>query len=236
MRIPQKPRWTMWDHNIHYHRFLLEQVPLRAGRALDVGCGAGLFAERLDATVPEVLAIDRDPGFLRTASELSTSANVRYVAADLMEAELPFGSFDFVSCLSALHHMPLRPALQRLRSLLAPGGVLAVLGLYRCTTPFDYIYVGTTALIDLGVGLVRHRTQGPVRRSQGVVQNWDDALGEIRRAAQSVLPGAVIRRHMYDRYSLIYREPWSDPSRTRSAVCSDALHLTPAKDGARQDQ
>ena len=30
-------------------------------------------------------------------------------------------------------------------------------------------------------------------------------LPEIRRAARDLLPGAVIRRHLYWRYSLIYR-------------------------------
>ena len=207
MKVPQKPRWTMWDHNIHYHPLLLDHIPSAARRALDVGCGAGLFAERVAARVPEVLAIDRDSDVIRNATALSRNANINYVVADVMEEDLPVGSFDFVSCLSALHHMPLRPALERLQSLVAPGGALAILGLYKCATPFDYAYVGTTALIDVAVGLVRHRTQAPLRRSQGVVQDWDDSLQEIRAEARSVLPGSIVRRHMYDRYTLIYSRP-----------------------------
>lgn len=197
----------MWDHNIHYHRFLLRHIPPGAERALDIGCGAGLFAERVSVTVPEVVAIDRDSEVIRSARALSRSPNVDYVAGDVMQAELPLGSFDFVSCLSALHHMPLRPALDRLRSLVAPGGVLAVLGLYKCSTALDYMWVGTTALIDVVVGLVRHRTQASVRRSQGIALDWHDTLPQIRMDAHSVLPGAQLRRHMYDRYSLIYSAP-----------------------------
>ena len=97
MKIPQKPKWTMWDHNIHYHPFLLQRVPPTARRALDVGCGAGLFAERLATTVPEVVAIDRDSDVIRNTSELSHSPNVRYVVADVMQDDLPSASFDFVS-------------------------------------------------------------------------------------------------------------------------------------------
>ena len=197
----------MWDHNIHYHPVLLRHIPPGARRALDVGCGAGLFAERVAETVADVLAIDRDSETIRTASALSQHSNVTYVQADVMETELPSGSFDFVSCLSALHHMPLRPALERFGSLLAPGGVLAVLGLYKCATPFDYAFVGATALLDLPVGLVRHRAQAPVRRFQGVVRDWHDSLQDIRDAARSILPGAQVRRHMYDRYSLVYSRP-----------------------------
>lgn len=207
MKIPQKPVWMMWDHNIHYHGFLLRQVPVGAERALDVGCGAGLFATRIAEKVPEVLGIDRDGEMIRTARAAADAAEVDYLEGDVMDAKLPVGSFDFVSCLSALHHMPLRPALERFGSLLAPGGVVAILGHYRLVTPFDYAYAAITGALDLPVGVVRHRTQARVRRSGGVVEDWHDSLDEIRTEAGSVFPGAEVRRRMYDRYSLVYRKP-----------------------------
>ncbi len=207
MKIPQKPQWMVWDHNIHYHPFLLQHIPPGAKRALDVGCGAGLFAERIGEKVPDVVGIDRDSEMMRTASAASRSPHVQYLAAEIMAAELPLGSFDFVSCLSALHHIPLRPALERLGSLLAPGGVLAILGHYRLATPFDYAYAAITGALDLPIGVARHRTQARVRRSTGIVADWHDRLGEIRTEARFVFPGAKVRRHMYDRYSLVYRRP-----------------------------
>ena len=33
-----------WNHNNHYHRFLLGQVPACCADALDIGCGTGQFA------------------------------------------------------------------------------------------------------------------------------------------------------------------------------------------------
>ena len=207
MRIPQKPSWLMWDHNIHYHDYLLRQVPVGAKRALDVGCGAGLFATRLAELGLEVTAIDRDRETLRVARATSPGSDIRFIEADVLDADLTPASFDFVSCLSAVHHMPLQTALQRLSSLLAPGGTLAVLGLYRLATPFDLAYVGITGLVDLAVGVVRHRRQAPLRRPQGVVLDWHDSLREIRSAARRLLPGSRVRRHMYDRYSLLYSRP-----------------------------
>ena len=207
MKIPQKPVWMMWDHNIHYHDFLLRQVPVRAKRAIDVGCGAGLFATRIAEKVPSVIGIDRDSEMIDLARRSAGEAKVEYLQADVMDADLPLRSFDFVSCLSALHHMSLHPALERLGSLLAPGGVLAILGHYKLATPFDYAFAGITAALDLPVGIVRHRSQAPVRRTTGVVAGWHDTLAEIRTATSSVLPGAMVRRHMYDRYSLVYGKP-----------------------------
>lgn len=47
-----------FDHNDHYHRLLLRQVPQNCRAALDVGCGTGRFARRLARLGIEVDAID----------------------------------------------------------------------------------------------------------------------------------------------------------------------------------
>ena len=39
------------------------------------------------------------------------------------------------------------------------------------------------------------------------VQNPTETLREIRAACQELLPGAVIRRHLLFRYSLLWRKP-----------------------------
>src|SRR5688500_4071077 len=36
-----------WDHNRHYHPFLLRSLPARRERALEIGCGTGEFARLL---------------------------------------------------------------------------------------------------------------------------------------------------------------------------------------------
>ncbi|WP_239094534.1 hypothetical protein [Planotetraspora silvatica] len=36
-----------WDHNAHYHRWILRQLPRSFDSALDVGCGSGDLARLL---------------------------------------------------------------------------------------------------------------------------------------------------------------------------------------------
>lgn len=205
MRLPQKPSFTMWNHNEHYHPFLLDQIPSGAKKALDVGCGTGRFARSVALRVQEVLAIDRDSHMVTHARAASSNGSVQYVEADVMDTNLPEAAFDFVSCLATLHHLPLRAGLQRLASLVAPGGVLAILGLYKLATPYDFVYAGSTGLIDLVVGVFRHWGQPDIHGSRVPLVDPQDSLPEIRAAIDVILPGSTMRRHMYDRYSIVYR-------------------------------
>src|SRR5262245_43854045 len=124
-----------WYRNGFYHRFLLRRVPASAVRALDVGCGGGEFAARLAACGPETTGIDLSATMVEYARErYGAAAGLSFRAGDITRIELPPGSYDYISCLASIHHMPFEPVLARLRDALAPGGVLAVLGLYRTET------------------------------------------------------------------------------------------------------
>lgn len=97
------PGWLAdghFNHNDHYHGFLLRHVPASCARALD-GCGSGAFARLLATRRAEVDAIDRDPGMITVASG---PPNVHFVHADIRDHDL--GDYDFVSCVASLHHVP----------------------------------------------------------------------------------------------------------------------------------
>jgi 2-polyprenyl-3-methyl-5-hydroxy-6-metoxy-1,4-benzoquinol methylase len=110
-----------FNHNDHYHRFLLRQVPAPCRRALDVGCGSGGFARLLAGRAEAVEAFDRSPEMI-AAARARPPTRVTYRAADVHEVELPAGGYDFISCIAAIHHMPFAPTIERLRAALAPGG------------------------------------------------------------------------------------------------------------------
>ena len=47
-----------WDHNSHYHGFLLRQLPRHCGAVLDLGCGTGAFSRCLASRADHVLGLD----------------------------------------------------------------------------------------------------------------------------------------------------------------------------------
>ena len=61
---------------------------------------------------------------------------ITYLEADFMTADLP-ETYDVVVALAVMHHVPLEAGLERLKSLLNPGGMLLVVGLAASDLPRD---------------------------------------------------------------------------------------------------
>src|SRR5260370_35817114 len=49
-----------WNHNLHYHRLIIDVIAPDCQRSLDVGCGQGALTRRLRPLVPDVAGMDRD--------------------------------------------------------------------------------------------------------------------------------------------------------------------------------
>ncbi|MEA3056680.1 MAG: hypothetical protein QOD30_2112, partial [Actinomycetota bacterium] len=122
-------RRRRWNNNLHAFERLLRTIPAGARRGLDVGCGEGETARRLRTRVAEVVGIDPDePSIIEARSYRD---DIRYEVSDLESADLEPGSFDVVTAVASLHQMDHDTALAELATLVAPAGVLLVVGLAR---------------------------------------------------------------------------------------------------------
>ena len=117
---------------------VFDVIPAGCKRALDVGCGnGGLTRELHRRGIPEIVGLDRDAPCVQRCRTHPEAGDIKYVVGDLCTADLAPRAFGLVSAVASLHHMDAREGLLRLRSLVAPRGVLVVVGLARPDLPND---------------------------------------------------------------------------------------------------
>jgi hypothetical protein len=91
----------------------------------------------------------------------------------------------------------------RMRDLLRPGGVLAVVGLARSRTPADAAF----DIAGVVAARVHRRRRGYWETTAPKVWPPAETYSQTRRAATAVLPGVRWRRHVLWRYSLVWTRP-----------------------------
>ncbi|MET7994331.1 class I SAM-dependent methyltransferase [Amycolatopsis sp. NPDC005232] len=201
-----------FNHNHRYHPLLLSLVPPEAKRALDVGCGQGRFARRLAARGLDVDAVDMSEEMVRIAAALGSPGPGRVNArkGDIATDDLEQDAYGFISCIASLHHMPF-DTVTKLRDALRPGGVLAVLGLARPSTPADYAVELAFAPVNVAARLVVAAGEwlngGPDPTPNAPVEMTFPTMNQLRHQARQRLPGSTIRRLPFWRHLLTYRKP-----------------------------
>lgn len=100
---------------------------------LDVGCGTGIFASRLEQQLAPggVVGCDLSAGMLAEAA--ARSRRVGWVRADSARLPLRAGAFDAVVCTQAFHFFDQPAAWAEFRRVLAPGGH-ALVGMFHPRT------------------------------------------------------------------------------------------------------
>jgi len=209
-RIARLPRQGRWDHNNHYHPYLLRHLPAAVRMALDVGCGTGELTGLLAKRVGYVIGLDLSPAMIEEAAKRNPASNITYMRADFDE----FTSRDLgaVCSVAAFHHLDLEKALPRIARLLAPGGVLLLLDLYKRKGLADRLLDLLAVPANLVLSLVRN---GRLSQSAAEREVWRDhgrldklmTFSELRSLYERHLPGTTLRRHLFWRYSAVYRKP-----------------------------
>lgn len=194
---------SSWNHNVHYYELLLRSRSWPCAAALDVGCGDGTLVRLLAERAATVVGIDSSATMIRRARRVTADFNVELVHDDFLAHDFGRRRYDFISCVAALHHMDFSAGLERMKSLLAPGGTVAVLGLADSRTPADLSFDAAGAVQSRLYRLLRR-----VRRDEDMpIAPPAETYGEIARRAMQVLPGATFRRLVLFRYLLTWTKP-----------------------------
>ena len=192
---------VQYNHNQHYTDLLLRQVPPGCQNVLDVGCGDGSLARRLsDRFGVPVTGIDRDHTMITRAQASTSKLSIQYVEADFIRYHFD-DQFDFIVASASLHHMPFVQALEKMASLLRPGGVLAVLGLFREASLVDAAMALVAAPVNVFYALSRGCSSSEVP-----VKPADMSMQEIHESVSSLLPNACLRRLLLWRYLLTWQK------------------------------
>jgi SAM-dependent methyltransferase len=110
----------------HVGRYLWAAEAVRGRRVLDAGSGSGYGTRILARAATEVVGVDVDPDAVREAAALAPD-NADIVVGDLADLPFPDGAFDVCVCFETIEHVADQSAaLDELRRVLAPGGVLVI--------------------------------------------------------------------------------------------------------------
>ena len=154
-------RW--WDRDSEFRplheinplraNWIDERAPVAGRRVLDVGCGGGILAEALARRGAVVTGIDLGEAPLAVARlhglESGVAVDYRRIAVERLAAEMP-ASFDVVTCLEMLEHVPDPAAVVAACARLAkPGGQLFFSTINRNPKAFALAIVGAEYLLGL---------------------------------------------------------------------------------------
>lgn len=127
---------------------------LAGKKVLDVGCGGGILSDAMARKGAEVLGIDLSVKALRVAQLHALEAQTprihyREVSAEALAEEAP-ASFDVVTCMEMLEHVPDPASVVRACShLVKPGGRVFFSTLNRNPKSFLFAIVGAEYVLNL---------------------------------------------------------------------------------------
>ena len=155
-------RW--WDpesefrplHQINPLRltWINQLAPLAGKQVVDIGCGGGILTDAMARSGARVLGIDLATKSLKVAQLHALEAqtpNVRYqeISAEALAAERP-ASFDVVTCMEMLEHVPDPASIVRAcATLVKPGGWVFFSTLNRNAKSFLFAIVGAEYVLNL---------------------------------------------------------------------------------------
>ena len=179
-------RW--WDTEGEFHSlheinplrldWIRQHAKLAGSSVVDIGCGGGILAESMATSGATVTGIDMAEGPLAVARlhqhESGAEVDYRLSTAEELAASEP-GSYDLVTCLEMLEHVPDPSAVIRsCAELVTPGGSVFFSTINRNPKSFLFAIVGAEYVLKLIPGGT-HEYGKFIRPSE--LESWARAAG-----------------------------------------------------------
>jgi len=152
-----------WDKNSEFKplheinplrlNYIDKLIGLQGKRVLDVGCGGGILSESMSQKGAKVTGIDLGEKALKVAQlhqlESGTKVDYRLISVEDLAREMP-ESFDVVTCMEMLEHVP-NPAavVQACATLVKPGGVVFFSTINRNPKAYLLAVIGAEYVLNL---------------------------------------------------------------------------------------
>jgi SAM-dependent methyltransferase len=139
-------------------------------------------------------------------------SNIDYLVANALTWDYLPDQFDCIVSIAAFHHLPIGEILRLLKKSLRPGGILVVLDLFK-GEGIKELLIGVIAtpthLILRLIKIGRLREPVEVRKAWAEHRKIDHylPLSEVRSVCKLELPGAIVKRHLLWRYSIVWKKP-----------------------------
>jgi SAM-dependent methyltransferase len=170
-----------WNHNEHFHGWILRNLPSRRRAALDVGCGTGVLAGKLALQFERVTGIDADAGMAAAATARLANepqVTIRFCRFEQFAAAASDGEADLITMVE-----------------LVSSAANPIMGLFKHPRPARPACPARPA-------------DRPVPGKPVIpVRDPDTSLAEITASARTCFPGATIRRRLFFRYTLRWDKP-----------------------------
>jgi len=152
-----------WDKNSEFKplheinplrlNYIDEHAGLAGKRVLDVGCGGGILSESMSERGAEVTGIDLGEKALKVAKlhqyESSAKVDYRLISVEELAQESP-ESFDIVTCMEMLEHVPDPAAIVRACARLTkPGGKVFFSTINRNPKAYLFAVLGAEYVLNL---------------------------------------------------------------------------------------
>jgi 2-polyprenyl-3-methyl-5-hydroxy-6-metoxy-1,4-benzoquinol methylase len=201
-----------WNHNTHYHEYLLQHIPQQCQHILEIGCGKGTLTRRLANRAARITAIDLSPIMLQYAQESSAgSHNIAYVCADFVDVPTFPEYYDCIVTVATLHHLPVEYSIRKMRAALKPHGTLAILDLFQGEGFVDVLRSLLATCVHRYLSLTRntgYQTSSEEQRvwAQHGAQETYPTMSSLHNMCHTLLPGAILQKHLLWRYSLFWHK------------------------------